>query len=99
MCPACLIQLGLDAGSETPLATPGSASPKRTTAPGTVTDVGTDPANGFGPANLRSLTNGSAHHQTGDFIGPYRLVRVLGEGSMGVVYLAEQEEPMGGFTF
>src|SRR5579862_9090190 len=32
--------------------------------------------------------------QPGDLVGPYQLVKVIGEGGCGVVWLAEQREPV-----
>jgi len=40
-------------------------------------------------ANLPRLTEGP-----GTRIGPYKLLQQIGEGGMGVVYMAEQEEPV-----
>ena len=43
---------------------------------------------GSTPQLLRTIL-----HQTGDAIGPYKLLSVIGEGGMGVVYEAEEDHP------
>jgi len=41
-----------------------------------------------------SASNDPFVEKTGDWIGPYHLLTVLGEGGMGIVYQAEQQRPI-----
>lgn len=47
------------------------------------------PPPGIEPTELTALTE-----QPGDTIGPYKLLQQIGEGGMGVVYMAEQTHPV-----
>lgn len=51
-------------------------------------DVGREPLAGAGPL-VGTISEGP-----GSRIGPYKLLQQIGEGGMGVVYMAEQEQPV-----
>ena len=46
------------------------------------------------PAMGATIETFAASEQLGTRIGPYKLLQLIGEGGFGVVYMAEQEEPV-----
>ena len=93
-CPRCLIKMGLE--SQHPTASSDAAGP--------ASDDGRDAlcsddtlsvpprADASRPVVPASDDPPPAAHP--EAVGPYRVLEVLGEGGMGVVYLAEQTEPV-----
>jgi serine/threonine protein kinase len=64
--------------------------------PGCLAGLAFSTGTGAGKSALAGEAEPSPSHAEGadDRIGPYRLVEPLGEGGCGVVYLAEQEQPL-----
>ncbi|MEX2172258.1 MAG: serine/threonine protein kinase, partial [Pirellulales bacterium] len=46
------------------------------------------------PAGLDATVNHPISERPGTVIGPYKLLQQIGEGGMGVVFMAEQTEPI-----
>jgi hypothetical protein len=54
----------------------------------------TDPVDGDGDATDAGLASSAMAEGAGSWIGPYHLLQQIGEGGMGLVYMAEQEKPV-----
>src|SRR5262245_49525494 len=48
----------------------------------------------FGDPSALTAGPSTSTHTIGNLIGPYKLIETIGEGGMGVVWLAQQERPV-----
>ena len=78
LCPSCLLRGGLPIDG-------GAASVTTPSAPGCALSL----PHAFGDNELLAVTE-----KPGDKIGHYKLLQQIGEGGCGVVYMAEQQEPI-----
>ena len=82
-------------GTETPAGEPAFLEPLSAILSERMSEPDTHPDDTAAPTNADLLsTTDDELSLVGSQVGPYAVVRVLGRGGMGAVYLAEQHEPI-----
>jgi tetratricopeptide (TPR) repeat protein len=89
LCAKCLFALGLAQGQK--------QGDESDTPHGRDLNLGEQGESGTSPASIiqaPSIAAGLPTEKPGDWIGRYKLLQEIGQGGCGVVYLAEQEQPV-----